>query len=59
MLIERRLHLDTADVLTAADDDFFHAIDDEQEAFLIDIAHIPGMEPAVAERLAVASGLFQ
>jgi hypothetical protein len=59
VLIDRRFHLDAADVLAAADDDLLHAVDDEQEAVLVEIADIPGMEPAVAEGLAVASGLFQ
>src|SRR3990172_375932 len=39
------LDLDRRDVLTAADDDVFETIDDENVPFFVDHSHVAGMEP--------------
>ena len=49
MFVENILHLDTIDVLAAADQHVFRAVDDEAEAFLIDAGEIAGLDPAIDE----------
>ncbi len=44
------------DVEAAADDQILLAVDDEQVAVVVEIADVAGVQPAVAQRLAVASG---
>jgi len=47
MAVEHLLHLTRVDVVTAADDQVLQAVDDEEEAVLVDIAEVTGGEPAL------------
>src|SRR5450432_4019237 len=43
----RALHFDGRDILAAADDDVFLAVDDLDVVFLVPNAHVAGVKPAV------------
>src|SRR5438270_631430 len=49
--VEDLFDLPRVDVEAAADDQLLLAVDDEEEAFLVLVAHVAGMEPAALERL--------
>ena len=51
VLVEHLLDLARIDVVTAADDHVLLAVDDEEVAVLVDLAHVAGVQPAVADRL--------
>src|ERR1700676_3485827 len=44
------LELKGGDILSAADDDVFLAINNEQVAFFVERGHVSGVEPATAQR---------
>src|ERR1700722_15520919 len=47
---ERLLHFERGNVLTAAHNNVFLAISDEDAPILADRGHVPGMKPATAHR---------
>src|SRR5207302_1321397 len=49
VLVERSLDLERRDVLAAADDHVLEAVDDVEEALLVEDADVARIEPAVAE----------
>ena len=49
--VEDVLDLARVDVVAAADDQVLLAVDDEEEAVLVDVAEVAGVEPAVGDRL--------
>ncbi len=50
VLEQDRFHLERRDVLAPSDNDVLGAIDDIEEAFLVEAPDVPGVEPAVGER---------
>ena len=50
VLVQHGFDLDAVHVLAAADDDVLHPVDDVDEAVVVDVADVAGVEPAVAER---------
>jgi hypothetical protein len=59
VLVEDLLDLARVDVVAAADDHVLLAVDDEEVAVLVDAGHVARVEPAVLDRLGVASSRFQ
>src|SRR5262245_49867850 len=57
VLEQRRLHFGGVDVLAAADHHVLQAVDDVHEAVVVDVAEVPGVEPAPGERLRGGVGL--
>ena len=51
MLVEDLLDLARVDVVAAADDQLLLAVDDEEVAVLVDLAHVAAVEPAVDDGL--------
>ena len=51
VLEDRRLDLDRVDVLAAADDHVLRAVDDVDEAVLVDARDVAGVQPALGEGL--------
>ena len=49
MGVEHLLDLARIDVVAAADDEILLAVDDEQEAVLVDVAEVAGAHPAAGE----------
>jgi hypothetical protein len=47
VLVEDLLDLARVDVVAAADDHLLLAVDDEEVAVVVDLAHVAGAEPAV------------
>ena len=52
-------HHHRVDVLTSSNDHVFFAIDDVDEALIVDSRDVPCAQPALGKALAVSSGLFQ
>ena len=59
VLVDGGLHLCGVDVLTAAQDHVLGPIHQEQEAVLVQVADVAGVEPAVGEGLGVRLGPVQ
>src|SRR3954462_13629221 len=57
VLVEDLLDLARVDVVAAADDQLLLAVDDEEVAVLVDLAHVAGVEPAVDDPLVGFLGL--
>ena len=57
MLDEAVLDLDAVDVLAAADDHVLLAVGDEEEAVVVDVADVAGVQPAVAHGVRGRLGL--
>ena len=57
MAVQRLLHLGAVDVLAARHDHVLRAVDEEQEALLVEVAQVPGHVPAVAQRRLRLRGL--
>src|SRR5581483_10869408 len=57
--IEHLLDLARIDVEAAPDDQLLLPVDDEEEAVLVDVAHVAGVEPAALERLGGGGRLLE